>query len=443
MDMRMHGFATTAARALAAAGLLLALSAFAPAHAQLFGDAPQTQGNGADDIKKRREERQRQEEVLLESMLTTTPLLSPNVEQGLGQAVAQYQQIVSNGGWPGIPKTRTLRVGDVDEVIPLLRRHLIMTDGLDRGTADDWNFDEGLQKVLVAFQRRHGIPGAGALDSRTVAALDVSAETRLQQLRVNQLRVQEMLTRGVPARYVQVNVPGFELQAVTDGRVELSSRVIAGRPERQTPATVAKILNVNFFPFWKVPESVAFKDLVPKAQKDPSFLINEGIRVLTDWNGQEIDPRSIDWNAPEYLNIKFKQDPGPQNALGLVRIDMPNPDNVYMHDTPMKPLFGRMFRAFSAGCVRVHRIFDLAAWVLSTNGDWDRARVDSALMGGQPIDVKLNAPIDVFFTYFTAWTDERGVVQFRPDFYQRDNGASQEFAYRDPNEPAPSQGLAP
>ncbi len=409
-------------------------------------DTPQSDdsGNTNSEFKKRREERQRQEEVLLEAMLTKSPLIAPEAEAGLGQAIARYQQIAGAGGWQIIPRTRTLRVGDVDETVPLLRRRLQLTDGVAPGSDSDWNFDETLQAGLVRFQRRHGIPGGGALDGRTLAALNISAEQRLQQLRVNQLRIRDLLDRGMPERYVIVNVPAFELQAVTAGQVEISSRVIAGRPERQTPATAAKIVNINFFPFWRVPESVAFKDLVPRAQKDPEFLIREGIRVLADWNGQELDPRAIDWNQPEYLNIKFKQDPGPQNALGLVRIDMPNPDNVYMHDTPMKPLFGRSSRGFSAGCVRVHKIFELVTWIAATNGDWDRARVDSALLGGQPLDIKLNKPIDVFFTYLTAWVDTNGAPQFRADLYARDSsGDSSGPADREPNEAAPAQSLAP
>jgi L,D-transpeptidase YcbB len=400
--------------------------------------------NTSDEFKQRRAEKQRQEEILLEGMLSQHVLVSPEAETAMQSAIQRYQQIVAAGGWPRLQKTRTLRIGDLDEVVPLIRAQLQITDGLDPSGATEWSFDESVQKALMAFQRRHGIPPNGVYDARTFAALSVPAEARLQQLRVNQLRMRDLLDRKLPARYVMVNVPGFELQAVSNGVVEISSRVIAGRPERQTPAIAAKINGVNFFPFWNVPESVAFKDLVPKAQKDPAFLINERIRVLTDWNGQEIDPRSVDWGQPEYLNIKFKQDPGPQNALGLVRIDMPNPDNVYMHDTPMKQLFGQSRRAFSAGCVRIHKIFDLVTWIVATNGDWDRARVDSALLGGQPIDVKLNAPIDVFFTYLTAWTDADGTPHFRTDLYDRDAaGDGMQAVAHDASDAPVVQSLAP
>ena len=98
--------------------------------------------------------------------------------------------------------------------------------------------------------------------------------------------------------------------------------------------------------------------------KEPDYLQKEQIRVLTgSFNGPEIDPNNIDWRQADVSKIKFRQDPGPQNALGLVRLDMPNEHGVYMHDTPMKPLFNQRGRAFSAGCVRVQDVFTLVEWV--------------------------------------------------------------------------------
>lgn len=371
-------------------------------------------------FKKRREEAAKIEEEALEKLGPTYPIISPEAEIKLATAIDRYQSIVSKGGWPLVPKTKTLRTGDRDDSVIPLRARLQMTDGLDPADSDSWVFDESVAAALANFQRRHGIPPSGILDRRTFHALNVPAIARLQQLQVNLQRLRDLLVPGLPLRYVVVNSASFEMQAVNAGRVELRSRVIAGRPERQTPAVIAQIVGLNFFPYWRVPDSVAFGDLIPKAAKDPSFLIQERIRVLTDWGGQEIDPRSIDWRSPNYLNIKFKQDPGPQNALGLVRVDMPNEHNVYMHDTPMKNLFGRSSRAFSAGCVRVHRIFDFVTWLAAANGDWDRARVDSVLQGGAPFDVKLNEPVSVYFVYLTAWASPTGEPHFRADIYDRD-----------------------
>ena len=149
--------------------------------------------------------------------------------------------------------------------------------------------------------------------------------------------------------------------------------MIAGKPERQTPSVRATIKALNFFPYWRVPESVATLDLIPRLVKEPEYLQKEQIRVLTgSYNGPEVDPVNIDWRQADGAKLRFRQDPGPQNALGLVRLDMPNEHGVYMHDTPMKPLFGSRGRAFSAGCVRVQDVFTLAEWVARYEPGWER-----------------------------------------------------------------------
>ena len=120
-------------------------------------------------------------------------------------------------------------------------------------------------------------------------------------------------------------------------------------------------------------------------------------------------------------SYKFRQDPGPQNALGLVRINMPNKHSVYLHDTPLKSLFSQSARAFSSGCVRVERVFELAAWLLGTQKGWDLARVEEQVAGGQKLDVKLAKPVPVHFVYLTAFASTNGVAHFRPDIYGRDS----------------------
>lgn len=375
------------------------------------------------------------DDAVLEAMLSKHVLVSYDSLRTQQNAIDQYQAIVAKGGWPAIGKGRTLRVGDRDELVIPLRRRLQLTDGLSRDGEGSWVYDEEVAAAVGRFQFRHGIPPTGILDRRTIAALNVPAGQRLNQLRLNLQRMRELLVEPLPGRYVIVNVPGFELQAIENGRVALSSRVIVGRPERQTPTVRAKIKGLNFFPYWNVPDSVAHLDLIPKLEKDPGYLQREGIRVMTDWKGTEVDPRWIDWRAPEAQTLRFRQDPGERNALGLVRIDMPNEHAVYMHDTPMKNLFSRSARAFSAGCVRVHRVFDLVAWLASANGDWDRARVDSVLIGGFAEDVKLNEFVDVYFVYLTAWATPLGEVHFRPDYYGRDGT-------EDPSSREDREGLA-
>ena len=403
------------------------------------GNAPATE---QDDAAVQKAAQAKAENALLDQLTPTDLFVSPEAAQRLQEAIGVYQRITAAGGWPAIKKGQTLHPGDQDETVDSLRKRLQITGDLAKGTPAGWTLDETVDAALIRFQRRHGLPPNGVLDVRTVYALNVPAEDRLTQLRVSLQRMQEFVTRGLPDRYVMVNIPAMELQAVDDGRIALKSRVIVGRIERQTPGVAAKIQGLNFFPFWKVPESVAFKDLIPKLGKDPEYLSREHIRVLSDPEGQEVDPHAIDWTQPKFLNIRFRQDPGDFNALGLVRVDMPNSDDVYMHDTPLKDLFRRPTRAFSAGCVRVQRIFDLVTWLAGTNGDWDRARVESVLAAGNATDVRLIKPVNVYFVYQTAWVDTEIGISFRSDLYGRD-GTEPAAAPRDISEPLPPQSLAP
>ena len=299
-------------------------------------------------------------------------LLSEDTAYALSRAVHRYQSVVSQGGWKEIPKIkgRWLREGVTDERVILLRRRLVASGDMQpHRTKRPRYFDKDVRAGLRRFQIRHGIRPKGVVDTRTLRALNVSAEVRLGQLRLNQTRLADLLDHHSKKRgdgfdrYVLVNAPSYELQAVRNDRLEMTSKVIVGKPTTQTPAIHADIKGLNFFPYWRVPDSIANRDLIPAIAKDPSYLQKQKIRVLDKWGGKEIDPSTIDWSTAQNRGFKFRQDPGEHNALGLVRINMPNSEIVYLHDTPTKNLFNSSARAFSAGCVRVHRVNDLVKWI--------------------------------------------------------------------------------
>jgi murein L,D-transpeptidase YcbB/YkuD len=376
------------------------------------------------------------------------PLRSEAMLQALDAAIQRYAQVAQRGGWQPIPGTRMMRPGDDDERIPLVRRRLAATGDLQRGQSgyETFTFDGDLEVAVRRFQERHGLRLSGRVDRATIQAMNVPAHVRVAQLKLNYQRINDLLGQRVEDRFIVVNVPAFQLEAVSNGTVDLRHRVIAGKPERQTPVVKATIRALNFFPFWRVPDSVATLDLIPRLQKEPEYLHKEQIRVLRDnFNGQELDATQIDWRQADAARIKFRQDPGPQNALGLVRIDMPNEHGVYMHDTPMKPLFAQTARAFSAGCVRVQDVFDLAAWIAREEPGFDRRRVDEILASGSAADITLQRQVPVYFAYVTAWAEASGRVEFRPDIYGRDG--LRELTgdrERDPDAPPPpSQTLAP
>ena len=378
----------------------------------------------------------------------STPLRSDAMLAAFDDAIARYQQVVAKGGWGTIPGPRMIRPGDDDERVTQVRRRLIMSGDLRPSQAyQSYTFDGELEVAVRRFQERQGLRVSGRVDQATLQAMNVPAAARLAQLRLNQQRARDLISQRMEDRYILVNVAGFQLEAVERHNVEQRHRVIAGKPERQTPTVKATIRALNFFPYWRVPDSVANLDLIPRLVKEPEYLAKEQIRVLTgSFNGPEIASSNIDWRQADATRIKFRQDPGPQNALGLVRIDMPNEHGVYMHDTPMKKLFEQRGRAFSAGCVRVQDVFGLVAWIArdEPNGV-DRQRIEDILAAGQAVDIQLTRPLPVYFTYLTAWVDADGKPEFRPDIYGRDGlkelSSDRE---RDPDAPPPpTQALAP
>ena len=331
------------------------------------------------------------------------PFVSDASIAALQQAIERYRQIVAAGGWPVTADKVTLRPGDTSSEIAAIRRHLIIEGDITGGSENNPTFDQEFLEGLARFQIRNGLRVSGFVDSRTLAALNVTAPERLKQLENNLARTQGMTSINKAPRYVLVNVPAFVAQAVQKGSLELESNVVAGKPARATPQVSAKIVEVNFYPTWTVPDIVAQQDLIPKIRKDPSYFSEEHFSVMTDWKSPPLDAATVDWNSPQVVSYKFRQDPGPFNALGLVRINMPNKYNVYMHDTPLKQLFSQSARAFSSGCVRVEKV---------------QRQVDS----GHKLDVKLAEPVPVHFVYLTAFATGNGIAQFRPDIYGRDAG---------------------
>lgn len=402
-----------------------------------------TGGSGAGGDTQSRPERK--PEQLNDLRPDATPWRSDAMLNAVGGAIERYERIVANGGWPLVPPGRMMRAGDDDPRVPILRKRLrISGDMPAKGQFyDSETFDAELEVGVRRFQQRNGIRPTGRIEQSTYPVLNITAAQRLDQLRLNFDRLRALTNMAIEDRYVFVNVPAYQLEAVERYEVQLRHRVIVGRPERQTPDVRANIKALNFFPFWRVPDSVAMLDLVPRLKNEPQYLDDQVIRVYNGFNGPELDSHQIDWNSQQVINYKFKQDPGEKNALGLVRIDMSNEFGVYMHDTPMKKLFDQRSRPFSAGCVRVQEVFQLAEWIARFEPGWEQpGRVREVLQQGQALDLNLSHPIPVYFAYITAWAEPAtGEVVFRPDIYGRDGAATRAGSEHDPNE-APPAGTA-
>ena len=347
---------------------------------------------------------------------TNVPILSPTTVPAIEQAIFVYQELVSRGGWNTVPSEEALKLGMRHPNVVALRRRLVMSGDLRETAGAGDAFDSYVQTAVVRFQERHGLPADGVVGEGTLQALNVAADVRLNQLVVNLERIRTM---GAPQkRYILVNVPGAQIEAVEGGRVISRHTAVVGKVDRQTPLLSSNIREINFNPFWTVPKSIIERDLIPKMQKDPDYLKQSRIRIYTP-QGDELPAEYVNWNTNEAANYMFRQDPGDQNSLGFVRMNFDNPHQVFLHDTPSKTLFGSDYRFESSGCVRVHNVRELVSWILRDTG-YNRASVDAAIRSGERTDVDVINPPDLYTVYFTAWTTGDGVIHFRDDIYNYD-----------------------
>ncbi|MEP3430208.1 MAG: L,D-transpeptidase family protein [Roseibium sp.] len=353
---------------------------------------------------------------------SSAPTLSPETAGHIAVAIDRYQRIVQSGGWGTVSSGgKALRIGAKDPRVVELRRRLISSGDLEQQTGQSSIFDSYVDAALRRFQLRHGLIPDGVMGEGTVKALNISADVRLRQLETNLVRVRAM-SGDLGDRYVMVNVPAAEIEAVENGRVRSRHTAVVGKIDRQTPILNSKIYELNFNPTWTVPVSIIRKDLIPKMKEDPEYLAKNKIRIY-NWRGNtEIAWQQIDWNTEEATKYRFTQDPGQENSLGSVRINFHNKHQVYLHDTPSKTLFGEGYRFHSSGCVRVQNVRELVTWLLqSTTPDWDRSKVDTIIRSGAREDVKLKKSIPLYMAYVTAWANADGVIHFRDDIYDRDD----------------------
>jgi murein L,D-transpeptidase YcbB/YkuD len=341
------------------------------------------------------------------------------------ERLQEYRAIVAAGGWPTIADGPVLKPGMTDARVPVIRKRLGITKDLPStaaGVAPEAAdlYDATLEAGVKAFQERHGLTADGVIGPGTRAAMNVSVEQRIDQIRVNLERARWTL-HEIKGEFVLVDVAGFYVSYFRNDEPIWTSRVVVGRDQRETPVFRSKITYVVFNPTWTIPPGILVKDKLPELKRNPGALKRMNIRVL-DGSGREVNPYSVNWNAygasrlPPY---QFVQDPGPNNALGLVKIMFPNPYLVYLHDSPAKSLYEQDQRTFSSGCIRVQKPFELAELVLN-DPQWNQQSMDAVIATKQTRTVTLKQPVPVLILYWTAQPRPDGQVIFRNDVYGRD-----------------------
>jgi murein L,D-transpeptidase YcbB/YkuD len=342
----------------------------------------------------------------------------------LQQAIPMYQDAVLHP-WATLPSGIKLKPGIKNIHVIALRGRLKATGELK--PEDDTEltlYDKSVTEAVKRFQLSHGLEPTGAVGPQTLSELNVPPSERLQQIQVN-MRRWAKLSHELGDRYILVNVPDYRLQVVENGEIVLSMKAVVGKPERPTPEIFSKVTRIVFNPYWNVPNSIAEEDIVPKVINNPNYLEEMHIEILNQQTEDAtiLSSRDIDWQSIELNGFPyhFRQEPGSENALGLVKFEFDNSHDVYLHDTPAKNLFELSKRDFSSGCIRLEKPFELANYLMKDDPTWTEDKMQDILDTGKTRYIKASAPTEIIIAYLTAWTDESGNVQFRDDVYLEDD----------------------
>jgi len=335
----------------------------------------------------------------------------------LVKSLAAYRKLAAESSWPAIPGDTEILLDKGDVRLPLVKERLA-AEGYDVGN------DDAFKASLAAFQEKNGLAADGRVGKTTLAALNVSAAQRVDQIAVNLERWRH-LPRDFKPDYVMANSADASLVLMRDNTPKMRLRAITGEKRHPTPVLMAQITAVTFNPTWEIPISIAGKEILPKLKKDPTYLQANNMVVV---NGSPDDPQGLYMNWERFdhksLPYRLRQLPGASNSLGYVKFEMSNPYNIYIHDTPSRQLFDKTERHLSHGCVRVENPRQLAAEVLAPTGKWDSESIDAAIAAGNTQRVMLKTWLPVYVMYWTAFVDD-GKVHFRQDPYKRDAAIAQ------------------
>ena len=355
----------------------------------------------------------------------------------LEKALVRYRDLAADPSLTVLPPLgqRSLHLGDSYHGTQALRRLLTAVGDLSadaRQLPPEATLDRPTVEALKRFQERHGLPADGALGSATFAALTTPLALRVRQIELTLERWRWLPPFATPP--IIVNIPEFRLFAfrTTSDRVAdmLQMPVIVGRayPRTRTPIFVGELKRVIFRPYWDIPRSITVNEMLPQIRAHADYLQRHDLEIVRG-SGDDAVPVETTAGTTAALaagQLRLRQRPGEDNALGLVKFVFPNEHNVYMHATPAHRLFLQPRRAFSHGCIRVSDPVGLAAFVLRHEaGFWDAQHILAAMHAARPSRVELREPIRVMILYGTALATEAGPVRFFDDLYGHDRRLEQ------------------
>ena len=318
----------------------------------------------------------------------------------LKQQLGRYVEIAKNGGWPQITTAKkTLKKGMTAPEITIIKKRLQITGDFP-GNDTSRVFNDTLKISVKNFQERHGYNATGIISDSLIKEMNVPVIKRIQQLLMNMDRIRWLASQP-KGNLIVVNIPEFVLHLYEGNQKVFDMDVVVGKEGHNTMMFNGDLNQVVFSPYWNVPPSIVRKEIMPEMEKNPGYLSKENMEITGNEDGLPV----------------IRQRPGGKNALGRVKFLFPNSFDIYLHDTPVKSLFEKDRRAYSHGCIRLKEPEKLANYVLRNQPEWTPDKIEEAMNSGEQKFVKVKNPIPVVITYYTAWVDEKGLLNLREDIY--------------------------
>jgi len=352
-------------------------------------------------------------EIALRQLRPTHPIY-----QELIAASKEYQKLKNDfSGFEEIEKGKLIKPGMQDQRLLKIQIRLKALGYIRPIDTLSNSYSETVQEAIKNLQMENGLMVDGIIGNKSIGLLNQGFDKRAEQIQVN-LERWRWFPRDLGSQYILVNIANFQLQLVKGNQLISTNKIIVGRESRKTPIFSNEIEFLDFNPSWHIPPTIKNIDVIPGARRSPSYLVNKNIDVYNN-TGQKLSPSQIDWSSSAVRSYQYKQDPGPSNPLGKVKISFPNRYIVYLHDTPSKSLFEGNFRAHSSGCIRVENVVDLAKYLLRDQKEFTSEKIDKILDKGTTRRIYMDQKVNVHIFYWTAWR-ENGKTRFTDDIYNYD-----------------------
>lgn len=315
-----------------------------------------------------------------------------------------YYNLQKQGNWDSIPqRKKALHVNDDTVIIATIKDRLHRLGDLSVNDSTTL-FDSSLFTAVKSFQQRMGLGTDGAIGPKMIDELNVTPARRIQQILVNLERMRWMPPPHKENEYIFVNIPEYKMYVYDKGNLDFSMNVIVGTAANSTVIFSGDLKYIVFSPYWKLPAKIVKNEILPALRKNPDYLVKNNMERT---------------GGPDSLP-SIRQNPGPGNSLGKVKFLFPNNYDIYLHDTPNRNLFSSSNRSLSHGCIRLGEPKKLAEYLLRNDTSWNETRIDTLMNNTKEKWVTLPRTVPVVISYFTAFVDDAGVLNFRRDIYRHD-----------------------